>query len=656
MYMNVAVCVLNQLLSDTDDEIHVLIEEGVSHEKCQHVVDCLQKINKRFQRFQILKPSAAAKVGSYPQVFMRGAISLQAPIQHDDDDTASLYLNRALSAGLDVHCVPLNLGRLTLLICPNYLDNDEPSDIMDYIFKRCSWRRVKLVWHSKPRAYSPWVFDFVLCNRMDKRLLKARAPLIIFERSDSVRVGVRTRKTLQHPMVHRMYREYVNVDKSQYNESLDRPHYHLLNEIYDMDDANRPPPQHKMTPSDLVKLQAFMWNPLQYGYASPFCLRLHEAPVSDKPIDVFAICHHPPIACLNRHRTHMQEVVESLRARGLKVVTNTKDIPRPRYFEMLLQSKVAVSPFGFGERIALDQYGLAARCIVVKPAMPFVNSSPDFLAPDMLEWTPPDWSRLAEDCLEVVNHWDDKYKALALRRYQLMRHMRSPTYYINLAHQKLATMVARPDIFRAYPALLSSAETSKLVWSSSQSYIAVGLRTMHMATNRSVHDRYQKNRAKLHHDLRSLLQDPAPNVLVGLPASPVDMPVSDPQHGTSAHVLLSEACCSLLSTETTFASNRMTSMQVPPNALVVLVTDDIKGQGDLALDESDGLDIDHRVIMDAHNGYDNLPTTIDHVVQCTEEMNGGEKCVVLVRLRSNPVACVLTWHLARDHGVRAVMV
>lgn len=144
---------------------------------------------------------------------------------------------------------------------------------------------------------------------------------------------------------------------------------------------------------------------------------------SQRPVDVCCRvgvrAHHPP--WLVRHR---RAVVELLRALGrFTVIASSETIARHAYFDELAKSKIAVSPFGWGEVCWRDFEAIACGCLLVKPSMEHVETYP-FRYEDGETYVSVRWdlSDLEEKCRYYLTHEDERLRivhnaATAYRTY-----------------------------------------------------------------------------------------------------------------------------------------------------------------------------------------------------------------------------------------------
>lgn len=126
---------------------------------------------------------------------------------------------------------------------------------------------------------------------------------------------------------------------------------------------------------------------------------------TDRPIDVFfagtldynnSEGKRKSGDIISDHRKKCIEVLESIK--GYKIViVKGKLLNLADYNQMLYQSKVIISPWGWGEPCYRDYEAILAGCILVKPLTDFVKSACGIFEHSYCMWTQPDFSKLGDD-------------------------------------------------------------------------------------------------------------------------------------------------------------------------------------------------------------------------------------------------------------------
>lgn len=125
---------------------------------------------------------------------------------------------------------------------------------------------------------------------------------------------------------------------------------------------------------------------------------------------------------------HRRQLVETLSSMGrFNVVAHgEKTLPQDEYDKIALQSKVVVSPWGYGECCHRDFEAFAFGAVLVKPYSDHVLTEPRaFVAGETYEPCRPDWSDLEEVIGRIVDNWD-RYRSMRERMLRICRDAYKP--------------------------------------------------------------------------------------------------------------------------------------------------------------------------------------------------------------------------------------
>jgi hypothetical protein len=134
------------------------------------------------------------------------------------------------------------------------------------------------------------------------------------------------------------------------------------------------------------------------------------------------------------HRRKLWEALPSLP--GHNSFHNHRAFSRPEYHRRLARSRVAISPWGYGETCIRDVEALLAGCILIKPATPWVDTWPQYHQFPNSLFCRPDFSDLRERTIEALDQWPSLKDACR----QSADHLRSQRTPENLAN-RIATLV-----------------------------------------------------------------------------------------------------------------------------------------------------------------------------------------------------------------------
>jgi len=124
-------------------------------------------------------------------------------------------------------------------------------------------------------------------------------------------------------------------------------------------------------------------------------------PVSDKAVDI--VCRlNVPADWLFSLRNAVEPALEPLKNR-YQVQLSTERVSPDQYYQEMRQSRICVSPLGYGEVCWRDFEAIACGCLLIKPDMSHLRSDPDLFVPGEtyvpVRW---DYSDLAETCVHYL--------------------------------------------------------------------------------------------------------------------------------------------------------------------------------------------------------------------------------------------------------------
>jgi len=137
-----------------------------------------------------------------------------------------------------------------------------------------------------------------------------------------------------------------------------------------------------------------------------------------KDVDIGTRAPAAADAWISPMRRMAVEKIQALGAR-FRVLAPTDRVPQEKYYEEMLRTRICVSPFGFGELCWRDFEAILCGCLLVKPDMRHLRTTPDIFLPDdcfvPVKW---DYSDLEEVCARYLADEDLRRKVAgnALRR------------------------------------------------------------------------------------------------------------------------------------------------------------------------------------------------------------------------------------------------
>ena len=189
------------------------------------------------------------------------------------------------------------------------------------------------------------------------------------------------------------------------------------------------PPEHEPWPNiiDREPLGEIALNKIQtisniaWGHGYENCKWFNDEPPRGKPIDIFSLgCMNSYWTRLVRyHRRLCLDAIKSLPDYYIKCIgasTTTKDPIRindgwhhmpgsGEFFRLLQNSKVVVSPYGYGEMSFKDWEAVMSATVIIKPHMDHVEINPSPYSDFNTVYCEPDFSDLANVAKNVLKNW-----------------------------------------------------------------------------------------------------------------------------------------------------------------------------------------------------------------------------------------------------------
>jgi len=229
-----------------------------------------------------------------------------------------------------------------------------------------------------------------LINEKD---LESGKKFIALEKKDGA--SVLKRGVLKHQSVIRYVKQYKYTDYQLNNLSCvdGRVFTKFLADEADFEDISP-----KLKRDDCQKI--FLgWNFLHYRRMQDF-IPINFKLENERSIDVFfagnVMYGNGNHKGGNLITTHRKNCIDSLNSiKGLNIIAiSGRSLSLKDYLSTLLNSKVVVSPWGWGEACYRDYEAILAGCILIKPVTDFVESSCGIFQQSLIFWTTPDFSDL----------------------------------------------------------------------------------------------------------------------------------------------------------------------------------------------------------------------------------------------------------------------
>lgn len=230
-------------------------------------------------------------------------------------------------------------------------------------------------------------------------------PIILLDQIDGAQLGM-ARRHIERPDVVAIIKGYRMREPEDNNITKGRMH------MRHMGGVARPT---SLSLSDLEKIQlgpnfAHFRPALQTAAAG-----YPDLDPGDRPIDVIFMGTMPDphndretdAGLLHWHRHACQTAIAELPKAFATVVARGRPYRHPKYLAQMRMSKIAVSPYGWGEFCHRDYEALLCGCHVVKPECAWVESLGQIAA--HVEYCRPDWQDLTAVVERIVDDWGGDY-------------------------------------------------------------------------------------------------------------------------------------------------------------------------------------------------------------------------------------------------------
>lgn len=241
-------------------------------------------------------------------------------------------------------------------------------------------------------------------------LANITGPTVMIERADScIMANVHTRKLAENDNVLAVVKTTSSKPISINNCGFSRYHFKLLSESSGIVDDHNLELMPDLSPTALSKIHCWL----------PICTQNIFRKMKDLSVDFdaprnidvnYLVKPWSRSELLGYHRESIADVLKGMNVN--KVVGPT--ISREYWVSLLLDSKICVSPWGWGEMCHRDFDAIYSGCVLLKPDSNHMLSVPDIYKPDFYVPFKPDCSDLAEKVQMILDDWP-KYHEMRVR-------------------------------------------------------------------------------------------------------------------------------------------------------------------------------------------------------------------------------------------------
>lgn len=139
---------------------------------------------------------------------------------------------------------------------------------------------------------------------------------------------------------------------------------------------------------------------------------------------------------MGRFRKPAVEILQSMRNEH-EVLLPTARVPQEQYIQEMMQSRICVSPFGYGEICWRDFEAVAFGCLLIKPDMDHVESRPDIFRP-FETYVPVKWD--FSDLREKISHYlndEPERMRIASNARRILRESMQPDWFVGVMRELL---------------------------------------------------------------------------------------------------------------------------------------------------------------------------------------------------------------------------
>ena len=255
--------------------------------------------------------------------------------------------------------------------------------------------------------------DVILCTYVNETILALDKPIIILEKFAAASVNEKTRAIIDHPLVIAVFKNRTLKNKRLDNNPLVAGRY-FNNIINEYAHAVEPELLQPLSISALKKIHTVVWDLFGSAFKKKI-ERLKDYTVDydqERTIDIFFACDLTEKTSksgshilFNWHRSKAIEAMRSIT--GINCVALTTKIDYWPYINNTQNSKIVVSPWGFGEYCWRDFEAIHCGAILIKPDTTFIKSIPNIYQ-NNITYVPckPDFSDLHEIVQNILNNYE----------------------------------------------------------------------------------------------------------------------------------------------------------------------------------------------------------------------------------------------------------
>jgi hypothetical protein len=238
--------------------------------------------------------------------------------------------------------------------------------------------------------------NVLICQH--KKLCNLNKPTILIERADSSIVfNQEIRKLAEQKEILAIVKTAITEPLSLNNCGFNRYHFKVLNESLNL--QQRLNTSETMSEQSLCKIKCLIPYCVQNSFSDMVKLTIDYKKARNIDVaSMFTIWNDPFI---KNHRGMIIDHVKKFTNSRTDFVHNKKE-----YIKTLLNSKICISPWGWGEVCFRDFEAIYCGCVLLKPNSDHVKCFPNIFDKYCVYFEP-DCSDLEDKINYIINNWDD---------------------------------------------------------------------------------------------------------------------------------------------------------------------------------------------------------------------------------------------------------
>lgn len=163
----------------------------------------------------------------------------------------------------------------------------------------------------------------------------------------------------------------------------------------------------------------------------------------ERDIDVSGRCHASPDIWIHPLRAPVVDKLQAMSSK-MKSVAPSSRVSQAEYYDEMRSSKICVSPFGYGELCWRDFEAVICGCLLVKPDMAHLQTTPNiFAAGQTYIPVPWDFEGLDEACERMLANDGDR-QAIVTKAYDILIQSHTYDWFKERVASMLQAVAAEP--------------------------------------------------------------------------------------------------------------------------------------------------------------------------------------------------------------------